>query len=1669
MNKRISPENKNCLFSILSFAALILPFLGTLVFNAATNNKKTVDPISIDENYQNLFEGRIVKNANSYGTEGTDYTADLTYRVNDASLSACVSKVGATDTSIVIPYYYSDGTTQYTVTAIDYSGFANCPNLTSVTFQTVGGVSGANNITLMDAQCFASCPNLSSFNSTVTGRFVIPSNIEEIHSASFMNCQSMLSLIVDKTANKLGAIDDNAFNGCISWNTALSLNKHTAGFTIGEAAFANCILLPQAILRTGVTSIGASAFYNDYSLKIIGIPSTCTTMGEEVFRRCTSATTAYIGSAYRYQTNWPNGGGHATDSNDDNSDYTSLQKSSGTCVEGDWNYASSDHAIKIIVNKDDISISPDNNYSFSTTPYSIAINSVTKTLFRITIIQYLGTNQATVVVPDSWEIDPGDSTSWLTNSEGNAEGVVTEIATGAFNDATIESLTLPCTLEKIDSNAFAGCTGIKNLTFSETKTNNTFTSYFTAYIDNVSTNINIGTYATAGTDNDFALTGLVTISDYAFSNSCSAITTLVIPHTVQTIGTGAFANYSSSTYSSGLPYLKTLTFNMYSDNTSCLLQIAPYAFYKMGESLATADKGQCDLVLPSSMTGNSTNSYIIGAYAFFNCYNLGTLKMGLLTKSSTSTAGYTKNIIQNYAFDYCSNLKWAYIGNGVYQIAGSAFADCTAMDWIYISGTVGSSASRVDSSIITNNTHCVAYFGCTGTNLSSKFSIGDQTIYYGHDDKGHSMSNTFSKAPDYYGIYGMKGITNVTTWGAYYIYTYDGSLETTNAGVQMYYTTNSSQWTITKGLTYVGNVASNVAAIGNNIVTIGAKSFYKVSNITSLIVTNTVTSIQEYAFCYASGLTSFGYTGATTSCPTTLTSIAQYAFSFSGLTSLTIDAAIQTLGNSATASGSQLPGAGNCFFGCEALEDLNMSSTTGKATGSSYYCDNSSTIGALYTYTTSGSTTTYVLVMITGSASGHNSGSTTLGTYTIIDGTVTIGSWSVVTCKLTALIIPSSVTTISDYAFHMFSADPGGPTTGASGNNTIMAATLTSITFVDKTASKCTYIGTGAYAYQTALTTIEMPDKSGNTIQLGQYTFRCCSALTSFTFPTNAKIDNEATDSDNYYKLSGYQFDRCYYLNTVTIPASINYLGTTVFWGCDQLSQINWTDIKYIANEAFSQCYNLTTIPAFSASLTYIGSKAFYMDNKLSAVDFSACKNLTTIGSNAFDQCYTLQSVDLSKCTSLTSIGDSAFVKCTGITSATYAPNITTINSSVFNGCSSLVTFTGSSSLTTINSSAFSGDTSLTTVTGISNVTYLGDNAFNNCQALTTMTSVSKVQTVGASCFYQCYGFVTLSDFTNLITIGDKGFQGCKNLVTMVLPSASLTTIGSYAFGGCYSLKETTAGSAQFIIPNSVNSIGTYAFNNCSGLLYVKYSSGMTSIPDNCFSNCTKLVSFVFNNTQITSIGNNAFQNDSALANSTGSSTDTVFTLPNSVSTLGTSCFNKCTSLVNFNIGSSSNGSVLAAIPNNCFQGDIKLVQVVFNTGSSYMTSIGQYAFDGCKVLSNTGTSKLSSGANCFSLPDSVATILQYAFQNCNAISNLYIGSGISNMGQYIISGNTSLVIYINLSYSQVTTFMSSTFDTKWYNFKSYYCSSTTGNKPTGCKGYYSTNTSGLITGVTAA
>lgn len=134
-------------------------------------------------------------------------------------------------------------------------------------------------------------------------------------------------------------------------------------------------------------------------------------------------------------------------------------------------------------------------------------------------------------------------------------------------------------------------------------------------------------------------------------------------------------------------------------------------------------------------------------------------------------------------------------------------------------------------------------------------------------------------------------------------------------------------------------------------------------------------------------------------------------------------------------------------------------------------------------------------------------------------------------------------------------------------------------------------------------------------------------------------------------------------------------------------------------------------------------------------------------------------------------------------------------------------------------------------------------------------------------------------------------------------------------------------------------------------------------------------------------------------------------TLPETLTTLGSSAFASCDSLRSVTIPSQ-----VSAIPSRCFEGCEKLQQVVL---PSTITTIGENAFDGCTSLSDVTlpASLTSLGQSAFSscpikeidIPAGLTTISQYAFSNNMALEHLVIPANVLSVGSYAFQSAGSL------------------------------------------------------------
>ena len=126
----------------------------------------------------------------------------------------------------------------------------------------------------------------------------------------------------------------------------------------------------------------------------------------------------------------------------------------------------------------------------------------------------------------------------------------------------------------------------------------------------------------------------------------------------------------------------------------------------------------------------------------------------------------------------------------------------------------------------------------------------------------------------------------------------------------------------------------------------------------------------------------------------------------------------------------------------------------------------------------------------------------------------------------------------------------------------------------------------------------------------------------------------------------------------------------------------------------------------------------------------------------------------------------------------------------------------------------------------------------------------------------------------------------------------SVTGIGEAAFIACSGLTSVT-------IPEGVTNIGRSAFNYCSSLTSITIPASVKSIGEWAFEECTGLTSIMVNT------GNESYSSkDGVLFNKAGTTlllyplgkTETVYTIPDGVTSIGDFAFFNCSSLTSVTI-----------------------------------------------------------------------------------------------------------------------------------------------------------------------
>lgn len=275
----------------------------------------------------------------------------------------------------------------------------------------------------------------------------------------------------------------------------------------------------------------------------------------------------------------------------------------------------------------------------------------------------------------------------------------------------------------------------------------------------------------------------------------------------------------------------------------------------------------------------------------------------------------------------------------------------------------------------------------------------------------------------------------------------------------------------------------------------------------------------------------------------------------------------------------------------------------------------------------------------------------------------------------------------------------------------------------------------------------------------------------------------------------------------------------------------------------------------------------------------------------------------------------------------------------------------------------------LVSVTIPNTVTYIAKEGFYYCRKLTSIEIPASVTSIGELAFHLCDQLtsITFATPSSLASIGEKAFSNCHVLAAVTIPS-SVTSISELPFYSCIGLSTITvdAGNTVYDSRDNCNAIIETATNTLVvGCKNSTIPSTVTAIGASAFEGCTTLTAITIPNS-VVSIGNRAFYYCNDLENNTGLET---IVIPNSVISIGDEAFSCCYLLATVSLG---NG----------------------------LETIGASAFDGCWPLES------------ITIPNSVLSIGDGAFASCGSLAYLSLGNSVETIGEGAFGGCSSLTSF---------------------------------------------------------
>ena len=1281
-------------------------------------------------------------------------------------------------------------------------GFAEgCGNLASVTLSA--------SLKSIPEGAFKYCEKLESitlpdgllsigkeaFRSTNLKSLVLPSTVKTLGIDAFSYNEELATVTLSAD---LEAIPERAFFNC---NALGAIDIPSKVTSIGKEAFYACYQLSSVTIGEAVTNIGKEAFNNCHTLGFIDIPDSVTSMGEGVFR-FSGLMKAVIGKGMTSITNQFS----------DATNLVTVVLGENVASIGEDTFNSSNNSnLKEIVVLSDLDLS---EYSASRSGVNILHKaSDSKYVFKdnyvsyerddeVIIYKYYG-NEKDVVIPSEY----------------------TRIGPKAFSGSSLESVTIPESIEYIDDGAFKSCRKLKTVNIPES---------------------------------------VKSIYSAVFSN-CTALESIVIPDGVEYLGGDAFYECSALTSVKLSKNITAINNGVFHNCTALESIVIPDGVGVIGNEAFAGCTALTSITIPESVVEISYNP-------FDGCSSLETVNF------PDSLISFTPQLMRGCdSFEYTEYQNGKYIGDAnnpykylvdtvkndvtsfkVHQstisIAEGALGELEDLAHLEIPFVGITKSDKGSNSEYSNDYFLGRMFGSYGYGSSKYYSV---TAAYRNYYVPLSLTELVVTNADIQrsALGGCKSLQEVTlekenlSIGDYAFAACEGltTIELPNSllavGADVFQNCPNIQYTESGNCRYLGSsdndylcllkcTDKNVTTIDVNPLTavIAAKAFYMCEQLQTVTLNSGLAGIGNSAFYYCPKLNSV-------TLPATLKQIGNQAFASCGsLTSITIPSGVKVISYGA-------------FSNCSKLQSVSLPNTVTKIDD---YAFSDDILLQTINFPTS-------LTYIGANAFSHCN---MISSIYLSDDITHIGDYAFYYTDLSSVSLSAKTVDIGDSAFLPRNASTYTVITirgvedayeylnsFTDRSHTFSYREKTSFTLLDteshaitevKLPENLTSIKNGLLMGLNGITTVNIP--AGLT-SIGEYAFANCNHLSSIVIPNTVTNIGEGafrdmnlsvynfdgagsyikTEDNDYFALVYLQHDDEINENTVIIGGNVNQSNHTL------VDVVVPDSVLYISDGAFRSSNSMYTelqSVQLGKNVKYIGKNAFSVDTKLRVITIP--KSVEYIGEDAFSDCFYVEAFYEGSAEDWAKIDvgehDRPFENDWRLHLDSY-PTFTYVsdenysyyedeNHNVYNlasnKLSSIVSvdltadFTGKQVISIAHNGFYSAS-ALQTIVLPNTLKYIGSHAFEEDALIDSIVLPDSVEVVGIQAFRECnLSSVTLSK--NLRYIGQGAFQNNDDLEVIELPEG-LEFIGTYAFLGCDKITEVT-------IPSTVKEVEYDAFES---------------------------------------------------------------------------------------------------------------------------------------------------------------------------------------------------------------------------------------------------------------